>query len=221
MSLRNELRVAGKFFKPRNKGWPEWYGNMTQGASAIHTANPDLLIFFSGLELDTELRPIFTAGDQLGEKGLLTGPATVPYTNKIVLEVHDYPWNNAGSDCATREQALSQNALAAMDEKDPVVVANFPVVVSEWGYPQSADQLGLGSYADCLSKILPETAGWMIWVLAGSYYIREGTQEFDEGYGLLAKDWKTWRCQGCMDSLIALARETLGNVKGALPIAVA
>jgi hypothetical protein len=25
--------------------------------------------------------------------------------------------------------------------------------------------------------------GWMVWVLAGSYYIRSGTQDYDETYG--------------------------------------
>ena len=36
-------------------------------------------------------------------------------------------------------------------------------------------------------------AEWAVWALQGSYYIRQGTVNYDESYGLLDGQWKDWR----------------------------
>ncbi len=52
-------------------------------------------------------------------------------------------------------------------------------------------------------------AGWMIWVLAGSYYIRSGTQDYEEGWGLLKHDWSDWRSPSYVNGqLLKMVKET-------------
>ena len=54
MSLRNELRSSANDTSLQYQ-WVTWAGNMTAGADAIHQANSDLLITFSGLQFDQDL----------------------------------------------------------------------------------------------------------------------------------------------------------------------
>ncbi|KAI4248759.1 MAG: hypothetical protein L6R42_009156, partial [Xanthoria sp. 1 TBL-2021] len=170
MALRNELRPA--YGSPNVKvNWDTWYGNMTAGAEAVHKANPDLLIFFSGLYYDTQLRPIFNDG---GFRDIDFDPSKLAYKNKIVLEVHDYDLDE--TNCTNKRAKLTQNSFAALGPISPDVKTVYPLVMSEWGFAQSPDQYS-APFAACLGKFLPEQrVGWMIWVLIGSYYIREGEQ---------------------------------------------
>jgi hypothetical protein len=56
------------------------------------------------------------------------------------------------------------------------------MLVTEYGYDQVADYKGV--YAMCLQSYLPaQHVGWTLWVLAGSYYIRDGTQDYEETWG--------------------------------------
>jgi hypothetical protein len=71
----------------------------------------------------------------------------------------------------------------------------------------------------CLEKYLADQqAGWMVWGLAGSYFIREGTQDGDEPWGLLTHDWSTWRSPEHINgSLVGLIQATVavnGTVQG-------
>jgi hypothetical protein len=54
-------------------------------------------------------------------------------------------------------------------------------------------------------------AGWTIWVLAGNYYIQSGTQDYEEGWGLLNHNWSAWRSPSYVDGakLRAMVRDTL------------
>ncbi len=64
-------------------------------------------------------------------------------------------------------------------------VNRAPLVISEWGHDESDASGSYNSnYSKCLTGWMESKAlGWMVWVLAGSYYIREGTQDSDETYG--------------------------------------
>jgi hypothetical protein len=43
--------------------------------------------------------------------------------------------------------------------------------------------------------------GWMVWVVSGSYYIRSGTQDYEETWGLLNHNWSGWRSQNAINAL--------------------
>ena len=88
IGLRNEFR------KPDNAGsslpydWPTWYEQVMDAAGIVNAANPEILIFLSGLNFDTTLQPIPWADDLgNGKKFLLTD---YKYADKLVLEMHNY-----------------------------------------------------------------------------------------------------------------------------------
>ncbi|KAL8804438.1 MAG: hypothetical protein Q9182_002543 [Xanthomendoza sp. 2 TL-2023] len=116
MALRNELRQPSfNWHRDLQVNWSTWYGNMTSGADAIHEANPDLLIFFSGLGFDSQLRPIFS--DDVFGSDINFDKSKLAYGNKIVLEVHDYDMGE--SNCTRKEAKLTKNAFAALGPKSP------------------------------------------------------------------------------------------------------
>ncbi|KAL8709785.1 MAG: hypothetical protein Q9220_005571 [cf. Caloplaca sp. 1 TL-2023] len=200
----------GRSWPSLNYNWATWHDNMTAGADAVHKANPDLLIFFSGLESDSQLRPLFT-GAPLGS-GPSFDKSKLDYANKIVLEVHDYDF---GSNCTEKESKLMQNSFGAIDSSDPDTTTVFPLVMSEWGFAQQPDQ-NKAQYASCLQQLLPaQKVGWMTWVLAGSYYVRSGQADADEPWGLLDHEWKDWRCPECIaEGLAPMVKATLGSSNG-------
>lgn len=179
IGLRNELR------KPSDNAtlattykWSTWYTNMVSAAQTVNSANPDILIFFSGLNFDTTLTPIVEGAD-LGN-GVKFSKSDFPFENKIVLELHNY--QNSASSCNSIQSSLYGSGFKALNESDPSAANVLPVVLTEWGHDQNDYE---AVYASCLRTIIPEmNAGWMVWVLAGSYYIRTGTQDFDETWGM-------------------------------------
>lgn len=204
MGLRNELRQSGFALDP----WSAWYDSMTAAADAVHKANPDVLIFFSGMYYDSQLAPIFT-GELMGGNRTFDKDKFA-YANKIVLEVHDY---DAGTkNCTYKERKLMRNSFGALDRLTPGTTTEFPLVMSEWGFGQSPDQY-TQPYASCLREILPDhNVGWMTWVLGGSYYVRNGVQDYDESWGLLDHQWKDWRCPECITKgLQPLVQATFGG----------
>lgn len=219
MSLRNELRQPSDWKQSKNYNWTTWYNHMTAGAATIHKAHPDLLIFFSGLGFDTELRPIF-ADKSIGKSGfglyedINFNKTDFAYANKIVLEVHDYDMDGSDDNCTEKQWGLRAKSFEALDNPTPGHPFAYPLVMSEWGFGQSPDQY-TATYASCLREYLPaQEVGWMTWVLGGSYYIREGEADKDESWGLLDHEWKDWRCPECITKgLEPMIQATLGGVK--------
>lgn len=160
----------------------------------VNKANPDLLIFLSGLDYDTKLEPVATGADLgSGKKFLLTN---YKYANKLVLELHNY--DNSATNCGSMESALWNNGFRATGD---VAINKMPVVLTEFGFAQPGTEYQK-TYATCIKKLMPQwKTGWMIWVLSGSYYIRSGTQDYEETWGLLSHDWSTWRSTPAMGAL--------------------
>ncbi|KAI9645448.1 hypothetical protein NHQ30_006187 [Ciborinia camelliae] len=190
MSLRNELRepTDNTTLDSASYNWANWYTNIVAGMNSIHTANPNVLIFISGLNFDTDLSPIANAA--------LLSPSTTQkflkssfsYANKLVLEIHNYA--TSSTSCSTLQASLQTVAYNALSSG---VVNQMPVVMTEWGHAQTtADYATV--YSSCLKSYLTSIkGGWMVWALGGSYYIRDGTQDYDETWGLLSHDWSAWR----------------------------
>ncbi|KAI1372166.1 glycoside hydrolase family 5 protein [Hypoxylon crocopeplum] len=206
MSLRNELRIplSNFTFASTSYNWEDWYTHIKQGTDAIHSANEDVLIFLSGLNSDQDLSTVVNG------TALTPGSATFNlddfsgYANKLVLELHAYD-NILGpgpSNCTVVQEELFNAGFKALtdDAKN-----QFPVVLTEFGLEQNGTA-AQDPYISCLLDYVPSrNAGWMIWQLGGSYYIREGTQDRDENWGLLVHDWSDWRSPDFVNSSLTPA----------------
>ncbi|KAI2622055.1 glycoside hydrolase superfamily [Xylaria nigripes] len=207
MSLRNELRIPlDKLEVADTYDWEHWYENVQKGAAAIHSANPDVLIFLSGLDSDTTLTAIVQGTALSPSKQKFDRADFQGYgDDKLVLELHVYdnipstPTDN----CSVITSRLVDAGFQTLSDNS--AVNKFPLVVTEFGFPQSATT-AQDPYASCLLNYFPsQHASWMIWELTGSYYIREGNKDQDENWGLLTHDWSSWRSPGFIDQLLTPA----------------
>ncbi|KAJ9136688.1 Glycoside hydrolase [Pleurostoma richardsiae] len=207
MSLRNEPR------EPQNNAtldaetynWEYWYKYIKQGTDAINGANPDVLIFLSGLGFDTYLTPVvqgtaLTPGNSTFSRTDFPG-----YADKLVLDLHNY--QTTSTNCTSLQKDLYNDGFQALT---PAAANMFPVMLTEFGLAMDNTSWH-AVYPTCLASYLPaQKAGWFIWVLAGSYYIRHGVQDSDETWGLLTHDWSTWRSPSYIDgALIGMVNRTL------------
>lgn len=206
LGLRNELR------KPTTTGsslpytWATWYTQVVAAANTVNAANPDILIFLSGLDYDTKLTPIPSAEDLgNGQTFFLTD---FKYANKLVLELHNY--QNSATACSSIESGLWNAGFRATW---PTVVNRMPVVLTEFGFSQS-DSSYNGVYATCLKKLMPQwKTGWIVWVISGSYYIRSDTQDYEESWGLLNHGWSDWRNTDAIAALEEMVDATFAAVQ--------
>lgn len=150
---------------------------MIPAGEAVNKANPNVLIYYSGLDFDHDLSPIPDAED-LG-LGLKFEKSKFSYADKMVLELHSYD-GSIGS-CDELKGKLWANGFKAIDEASVNVM---PVILSEFGYSQ-VDGSYQKTYASCLRDYVPAVGvGWMVWLLGGSYYTREGQSDYDDTWGL-------------------------------------
>lgn len=232
MSLRNEPRepTDNTTLDSETYSWEYWYEYVKEGATAINDANPDVLIFLSGLNYDTYLTPVVQG------TALTPGSGTFSFNDfpkdKMVLEIHNY--DNSATSCDDLEVSLYTDGFEALSS---AAANQFPVIMTEWGFLMDSTTWE-GVYAECLRSYLPEQqAGWMLWVLAGSYYIRSGTQDYDETWGtfrfpfqkyygpnaekfdfrnshkigLLTHDWSDWRSPDFVEyGFVPMINATLG-----------
>ncbi|KAK3938978.1 cellulase [Diplogelasinospora grovesii] len=208
MSLRNEPREPASGLARSTYSWQSWYTYIKQGAAAIHSSNPDVLIFLSGLSFDTFLTPVVQNTALTPGTGKFTFADFLGYADKLVLEIHNY--ENSASSCSSLQNNLYNDGFQAMDPSATASINKFPVMLTEFGF-QMDSTTWKGVYASCLASYLPaQKAGWFIWVLSGSYYIRSGTQDYDESWGLLNHDWSAWRSPSYVDgALLTMVKNTL------------
>ncbi|KAK4141029.1 glycoside hydrolase superfamily [Dichotomopilus funicola] len=209
MGLRNEPREPPSNPSKSTYNWASWHDFMQQGANAVNSANPDVLIFLSGLNFDTFLTPV-VQGTALtpGSNTFKPDEFAPGFANKLVLELHNY--ENSATSCDTLSGNLDRNGFEALDEGKQGVANVMPVMMTEFGFEMD-ESTWQGVYASCLTEYLPaRKAGWTIWVLAGSYYIRSGTWDYEESWGLLSHDWSGWRSEAYVEgALKEMVRRTL------------
>ncbi|RAL13423.1 cellulase family protein [Aspergillus homomorphus CBS 101889] len=209
IGMRNELRTPAdnSALTSTSYNWEHWYTNMVENAKQVHNANPDLLIFFSGLNFDVTLSPIPTAAN-LGN-GTVFRKSDFSFADKIVLELHNY--DSSASSCSGLSSSLLSDGFNALKTDDSSIKNVLPVVLTEFGFAQD-NTTYTGVYASCLMEWIPSVhAGWTVWVLAGSYYIREGTQDSDETWGLLDHTWSDWRAPKAIENgLVPMVKASLG-----------
>lgn len=220
MSMRNELRSPddNTTLVNKNYNWANWYPNVVAASKIINAANPDTLIFFSGMGFDTTLQSVVT-GASLGN-GLTFKKGDFSYSNKIVMELHNY--QNSATSCSSIQSTLQSGGFSTLTAASE---NQYPMVMTEYGFDQT-DTSYKGVYATCLQSYLPKQhVGWTLWAVAGSYYIRDGTQDYDETWGkimiilpivetnlrlgLYNHNWTGWRAVG-IDNLKTMVKATLG-----------
>ncbi|KAK3312888.1 glycoside hydrolase family 5 protein [Apodospora peruviana] len=207
IGLRNEPRepTSNAQLSRSTYNWQTWYTYMKQGAAAVHAANPDTLIFLSGMNYDTTLTPVVRGTALTPGSGKFSLDDFPGYANKLVLELHNY--ENSASNCNSLQSNLRNNGFEAMSAS---AVNKFPVMLTEFGFQMDASEWKK-VYATCLASfVAKEKAGWFIWVVAGSYYIRSGIQDYDEGWGLFNRDWSAWRSPSYINgALLTMVKDTL------------
>ena len=189
IGIRNEIRET-----PVIQSRDPWYDFVARGAKAVHDANADLLIAIGGTLSSTDAsflrsRPFDRA----------------PYGEKVVWEWHTYTfsptWVATGW---TRSCGIWHTALGGVTgfllEQNKAYTG--PLWLSEFGFPQAGgpdSQSGIPDeeqyrYIKCLVEYATNNDGdWALWALQGNYYVRDGQVDYEEGWGLLNKEWTAWK----------------------------
>ncbi|GAP85601.2 putative glycoside hydrolase family 5 protein [Rosellinia necatrix] len=218
MSLRNELRESWNR-TDLYYNWATLVGNMTAGADAIHAAHPGLLITWSGMQYGQDLSAL-TAGaniltapcyrctairDARRRDPVVFDAAAHPWADKLVWELHLYGGSEDldTGDCDVIEAGLYRNGFNALGIAPnaagcavtgdcPPASRLAPVIFSEFGHAQDASLHG-DLLQDCIRAFtIRHRVSWMMWSLAGSYRIRQGTQGLVDTWGLTSADWSSW-----------------------------
>ncbi|KAI0473163.1 glycoside hydrolase superfamily [Xylariaceae sp. FL0804] len=200
MSLRNEPRQLLLQGALPLLGAGDWKRFMSRAAARVHAANPDLLVVVSGPFAATTLLPV-----RAGPAGAVDFDA---WRGKHVWEWHAYsfsaplellPGGRSSSSCPRRRALYDALAGFVLEEQEPSRPYSYtaPLLLSEFGFYM----LGAGGghyglrdadwhYFSCLREYAVATdMDWGLWSLEGSYYVREGVVDHDEGFGVLDHDW--------------------------------
>ncbi|KAL1199935.1 Glycosyl hydrolase 5 family protein [Cardamine amara subsp. amara] len=174
MSLRNELRGPKQNIK-------DWYKYMSKGAEAVHAMNPNVLVIVSGLSYDTDL------------SFLRDKPFEVSFKRKLVFERHWYGfWGSWEGD--TLSKICGRETENMMKMSGFLLEKGIPLFVSEFGVNQRGNNGNDNMFLSCFMALAADLdLDWALWVLAGSYYIRDTTIDSDESYGVLDWSWSSIR----------------------------
>ncbi|KAI4328758.1 hypothetical protein L6164_021090 [Bauhinia variegata] len=200
MSLRNELHGP-------LQNEPDWYTYVSQAATAIHKANPNVLVVVSGLNFDTELQ-------FLKEK-----PLKVSLGKKLVFEAHWYSWTGIGRlrqqeiwnkqplnrICAYSIRAIDQRAGFLTMGKNAV-----PLIFTEFGFDQTqgTSDNSHNRFVTCFqSYLVGRDMDWGIWALQGGYYLREEIVSLEETFGVLDASFSQLRYPQFTDKFQLLQRK--------------
>ncbi|KAK3944243.1 glycoside hydrolase superfamily [Diplogelasinospora grovesii] len=190
MSLRNEMRQF--LLQDLNGGGADWYDYVGQAGRLVHQTNPDVLIIVGGVASATDLTHLRTT-KMLDTSG---------WPGKNVWEFHAYSFTVTFPDpldnCDVVKAEYGAFAGFVLEQGKAYT---GPLILSEFGVGMtggSSDNNGLvpqdSSYLNCLvSYMTNNDADWAVWALMGSYYVRDGQVDYDEGYGILNHDWSDWR----------------------------
>jgi hypothetical protein len=187
LSLRNEMRPIPVIQDTPNEA--DWYKYVGQGAAAIHAANPDVLIVIGGVDGAENLATLAT--QPLDTSG---------WPNRTVWEFHAYTFSVLYGynklPCFLTKILMDTYAGYLLEPGHPYT---GPLWLSEFGMgltggPNNGLSDADASYLSCLVEYMEgKNAGWAYWALMGSYYVRDGTINLDEGYGLLDTQWSGWK----------------------------
>ena len=152
---------------------------MQEGAEAVHSVNPDVLVILSGLNYDTDLSFI-------GNR-----PANLTFTGKLVFEVHWYGFSDGQAWVTGNPNQVCGRVVKNMMRTSGFLVdQGYPLFVSEFGVDQRGTNVNDNRYLNCFLGVAAELdLDWALWTLGGSYYLREGVVGLNEYYGILDWNW--------------------------------
>lgn len=180
MSLRNELRGA-------RQNQHDWYQYMSLGANTVHQANPNLLVIVGGLSYSTDL------------SFLKNRPFVVKVGNKLVFEGH---WYAVGGGPKNRWKVQPLNSVCAkamqwFDINNGFLINgtnSVPLFMTEFGGDQSGVSKVDNKFLTCaIAYACARDLDWGLWVLSGSYYIRQGKSNFGETFAVFDYNWTNLR----------------------------
>lgn len=228
LSFHNELRESWNVTSPPGLvyNWETLVGNMTAGADAIHAANSDLLITWSGMQYDQDLSAL-TSGlnildapcykctairDAGRRQPVIFDLDQYLWSKKLIWESHLYSMSEDQDtgNCDVIQQNLHRNDFNALgidrpnncNEADcPPATRLTPVLLSEFGTAQNGDTLYNDALQSCLQKsAVDNNVSWAVWWLAGSFRVRSGEQGVPDTWGLTNCNWTGWNyAQGIED----------------------
>ncbi|KAB5557965.1 glycoside hydrolase family 5 protein [Coniochaeta sp. 2T2.1] len=188
MGLRNEIReflLQGTF-----NGRQDWYDLIAQAGKVVHAANGDVLVVVGGTMSSTDLTHV-RGGKMLD---------TSAWPGKHVWEMHAYSFTvtypNLLGSCDVVKAEYGAFAGFVLEQGKAYTA---PLILSEFGVGMTGGtQQGLNeqdrNYLSCLVGYMENNdAEWAIWALQGSYYVRDGQVDYDEGWGVLDHEWSGWR----------------------------
>ncbi|XP_020246172.1 uncharacterized protein LOC109824061 [Asparagus officinalis] len=172
MSLRNELRGP-------KQNVTSWYRYMQQGAEAVHSMNPNVLVIISGLSFDNDLS--YLSNKQVD----------LTFTKKLVFEFHWYGFSDGQAWAnGNPNQVCGQVKASVMRRAGFLLDQGYPLFLSEFGVDQRGLNVNDNRYLGCILGVAADLdLDWALWTLQGSYYLRQGVLGLDEVYGVLAWDW--------------------------------
>ena len=182
IGLRNEL-----FKSPlKGFGYKEWLKYMGRAGSAVHSANPNLLIVAAGTVA-------------AGNLGFLRGNSFVPQLkDRVVFESHIYNgvyveplWNRIGErfTCSFLKKFLLQNRnefVTSLSTPRPYFLGEFGLNVDNYNATSNSRDV---KYLRCVTDwIRSKRVHFAYWVLVGKYYYRDGVKDYQESWGRLKSD---------------------------------
>ncbi|KAK9108309.1 hypothetical protein Syun_024320 [Stephania yunnanensis] len=187
MSLRNELRGPGQ-------NVPTWFKYMQEGAERVHSANPNVLTILSGLSFDNDL-------GFLGNR-----PVSLTYNGKLVFELHWYGFSDGSAWASGNPNQVCRNVVNSLKGRALFLLSHgWPLFVSEFGIDETGSNENDNRYSNCMFGLMAELdLDWAVWGLQGSYYLRQGTVELDETFGVLSFDWSRPRNKTFLQRLQAI-----------------
>ncbi|KAI1346899.1 glycoside hydrolase family 5 protein [Xylaria sp. FL0043] len=184
MGMRNEIReflLQGTF-----NGRADWYNFLGQAATRVHQANPSVLVIMGGTQSSTDLTHIRTEGN-IDWSG---------WAGKHVWEWHAYQFTVtyalASGNCDLLQQTYGLFNGFVLEQGEDYTA---PLILSEFGFgmtggPNEGLSDADNAYFQCLREyVLSNDSEWSLWALMGSYYVREGVLDHDEGFGVFDHDW--------------------------------
>lgn len=184
LSLRNELRQNAL----QLLDFDPWYANVVSAGGIVHAGNPDALVIVGGGLSATDLSA--QKGGVLDFSG---------WAGKHVWEFHAYSFTVTFKlDFGLCD--IKQDLYGVFDgfvlEQNKDYTA--PLILSEFGVAMGDSTSGLSSddsdYLSCLVDYMESNdAEWALWAVQGSYYIREGTIDYNETWGLYNQEWSAMR----------------------------
>ncbi|KAI1396119.1 glycoside hydrolase family 5 protein [Hypoxylon fuscum] len=204
MGLRNEVR---EWLLQGLNGREDWYNFMTQAATRVHAANPELLVVMGGTQSATDLTHLRT------NKNIDWSA----WAGKHVWEWHAYSFTVtfavAKGNCDLLKQTYGLfDGFVLEQDKDYTA----PLILSEFGFgmtggPNDGLSDDDNSYFQCLRDYVTGNDGeWAMWAVQGSYYVRQGAVGAEESWGLLDADWKALRNAKVPEMLAPMFQVTQG-----------